>query len=80
MLTKEEIIKKKLCKTCDPSICHNDYDLCPYQHNPNGHLCLTCIDLDNEIVDGYLKCYHTCKYLATKTSDLNTWLRRKQEK
>jgi len=38
MLSKENIIKKRLCKTCDPAICHNNYDLCQYLKDYEGGL------------------------------------------
>lgn len=79
MLSKENIIKKGLCKTCDPAICHNQFELCPYQYNPDAHLCLTCKDLNNEIVEGYLKCYHTCQYRKDYEGGLNKWLKKKKE-
>jgi len=33
MLSKDEIIKKKLCRSCDLSICNNKYELCQYLKN-----------------------------------------------
>ena len=66
ILTKEEIWERNLCRDCDMHICHNNPKLCPYQYNPDVHLCLTCKDLDNEIVDGKMKCYHTCRYRKDK--------------
>jgi hypothetical protein len=75
MLSIEDIQKKNLCRKCDPAICHNKFELCPYQYNPDVHLCLTCKDLNNEIVDGYLKCYHTCKYRKGKEGGLDKWLK-----
>lgn len=83
VLSKEDVIERKLCVGCDASICHNNYDLCPYRYNPDAHLCLTCKDLDNEIVDGYLKCYHTCRYQKNKkkySGGLDMWLLNKPEK
>lgn len=69
ILSKEEIIKKKLCVTCDLKICNNSYELCVYRYNPEAHLCLTCSDLNNDIGDdGHLKCYETCLYRNYKTT------------
>ena len=69
-LSITEIQKKNLCKTCDPSICHNDYRLCPYIYDKTIiKLCLVCEDLDNETIDGVIKCYHTCKYRTQKKMD-----------
>jgi len=83
VLSREEIIERKLWVGGDTHICHNNYDLCPYQYNPNAHLCLICKDLDNEIVEGYLKCYHTCRYRRDKkkySGSLDKWLLKKSEK
>ena len=81
MLTREEIIERKLCVGCDTSICHNNYDLCPYQYKPDAHLCLICKDIDNEIVDGKLKCYYTCRHRKDKkeySGGLDMWLLKDQ--
>ena len=72
-LSIAEIQKKNLCRTCDPSICHNDYRLCPYQYEANIKLCLLCKDLNNEIVDGVLKCFHTCKYRYKSQKKMDKW-------
>ena len=69
-LSFTEIKKKGLCKSCDLSICNNDYNKCPYRYDKTiVKLCLVCEDLNNEIVDGMLKCYHTCKYRTQKKMD-----------
>ena len=69
-LSLTEIKKKNLCKNCNLSICNNNYELCPYRYNDKiVKLCINCEDLNNEIVEGYLKCYHTCKYRDQKKID-----------
>lgn len=69
-----EIQKKNLCRSCDPSICHNDYRLCPYQYDETiMKLCLVCKDLNNEIVDGMLKCYKTCNYKSKSQKQMDKW-------
>ena len=83
ILSREEIIERKLCVGCDTHICHNNYDLCPYQYKLDVHLCLICKDLDNEIVEGKLKCYYTCRYRKNKknySGGLDMWLLKKSEK
>lgn len=69
-LTFAEVRKKGLCRTCDVAICNNNFDACPYQYDETiVKLCLVCEDLDNKIVDGMLKCYHTCKFKTQKKMD-----------
>lgn len=65
-----EFRKKDHCNKCDVSICNNNFQNCPYRYDENVvKLCVNCEDLNNEIVDGMLKCYHTCKYKNQKKMD-----------
>jgi len=81
-LEKEEILRRNLCSTCNSHICNNNFNACPYRYFPDAHLCLTCKDRNNEIVDGILKCYQTCQYrkdLQQITKGLDKWLKEKPE-
>ncbi len=81
LLSKEDIIKKNLCITCDLRLCNNKYELCPYKYNLNAHLCLTCNIFTNEIDNnGYLKCYNTCPYRKDlHKGNLNYWKTEKKK-
>lgn len=74
-MSKEEILKKGLCKSCDPAICHNNYDYCPRKYNPNAQLCLTCKERNNETENGVMKCYWTCPYKENKEKEgIEKWM------
>ena len=77
MLSKEDIIEKKLCITCGISICYNDYNQCIYRNDPDIQLCTICKDSDFETVDGVPKCYHTCIYRKYKKVSLNKYFKMK---